>query len=77
MEQGAVKRANGRLKRRPKRLIANKGYSSKKIRLYLRQRNIRYVTLHFFHCQHNIRSTSASVANKYCWLRHWASLVSH
>lgn len=77
MEQGAVKRANGRLKRRPKRLIADKGYSSKNIRLYLRQRNIRYVTLHFFHCQHDVRSSCAATTNENCRLRQWASLVSH
>jgi transposase len=41
MEQGAVKRANGRLKRRPKRIIADKGYTGKRIRQYLRERHIR------------------------------------
>jgi transposase len=41
MEQGAVKRANGRLKRRPKRIIGDKGYTGQKIRGYLRQHGIR------------------------------------
>lgn len=41
MEQGVVKRANGQIRRRPKRIIADKGYTGKKIRQYLRQRAIR------------------------------------
>ena len=42
MEQGAVKRAGrGRPKLRPRRLIGDKGYSSRKIRQYLRQRGVR------------------------------------
>lgn len=42
MAQGAVKRAGrGRPKLRPKRLIGDKGYSSGKIRQYLRQYGIR------------------------------------
>jgi transposase len=42
MEQGAVKRpGRGRPKRRPRRLVGDKGYSSRKIRQYLRQRGIR------------------------------------
>ena len=42
MEQGAVKRAGrGRPKLRPKRLVGDKGYSSRKIRAYLRRRGIR------------------------------------
>lgn len=43
MEQGAIKRrGRGRPKRRPKRVVGDKGYRSKRIRAYLRQRNIRY-----------------------------------
>ncbi len=43
MEQGAVKRASrGRPRVRPKRVIGDKGYSSRKIRCYLRQRGIAY-----------------------------------
>lgn len=42
MEQGAVRRANGRIKRRPKRILADKAYTGKKIRSYLRQRGIRF-----------------------------------
>ncbi len=42
MEQGAVKRpSRGRPKLRPKRVVGDKGYSSRKIRAYLRRRGIR------------------------------------
>lgn len=42
MNQGAVKRASsGRPRIRPRRVVGDKGYSSSKIRLYLRQRGIR------------------------------------
>ncbi len=42
MEQGAVKRAGrGRPKLRPKRIVGDKGYSSRKIRADLRRRGIR------------------------------------
>ena len=43
MEQGAVKReGSGRPRIRPHRVSGDKGYSSRKIRLYLRRRGIRY-----------------------------------
>jgi transposase len=43
MEQGAVKRpGRGRPRLRPKRVVADKGYRSGKIRRYLRRRGIRY-----------------------------------
>ena len=43
LEQGAVKRpGRGRPKVRPKRVVGDKGYSSRKIRAYLRRRGIRY-----------------------------------
>ena len=43
MEQGAVKRAGrGRPRLRPKRVVGDKGYSSRKIRAYLRRRGIGY-----------------------------------
>ena len=42
MEQGAVKRSGpGRPRIRPHRVSGDKGYSSRKIRLYLRRRGIR------------------------------------
>ena len=42
MEQGAVTRpGRGRPRLRPKRLVGDKGYSSRKIRAYLRRRGIR------------------------------------
>jgi transposase len=41
MEQGAVKRVGrGRSKLRPKRVLGDKGYSSRKIRRYLKRRGI-------------------------------------
>ena len=43
MEQGAVKRSGrGRPRLRPKRVVADKGYSSPPFRRYLRRRGIRY-----------------------------------
>ena len=43
MEQGEVKRSGqGRPRIRPKRVSGDKGYSSRKIRRYLRRRGIRY-----------------------------------
>lgn len=43
MEQGAVPRlGGGRPRQRPKRVVGDKGYSSGKIRRYLRRRGIRY-----------------------------------
>lgn len=43
MEQGAVKRVGrGRPKLRPKRVLGDKAYSSRKIRRYLKQRGIGY-----------------------------------
>lgn len=43
MEQGAVKRSGrGRPKERPKRVLGDKGYSSRKIRRYLKRRGIGY-----------------------------------
>ena len=45
MEQGAVKRCGrGRPRLRPQRVVADKGYSSRKIRRYLRRRGIRYTS---------------------------------
>ena len=42
MEQGAVKRTGrGRPRRKPKRVVGDKGYSSKKIRAYARGKGIR------------------------------------
>jgi len=42
MEQGAVKRVGcGRAKQRPKRVVGDKGYSSRKNRRYCRRRGIR------------------------------------
>lgn len=40
MEQGVVKRRHGRPRVRPDRVVGDKGYSSKKIRRYLRRRGI-------------------------------------
>jgi transposase len=47
MSQGAVQRLNkGRPKQRPRRVVADKGYSSRKIRAYLRRRGIRHTIPH-------------------------------
>ena len=40
MEQGAVKRRRGRPRLRPDRVAGDKGYSSRRIRRYLRRRGI-------------------------------------
>lgn len=47
MEQGTIKRAGkGRPKLRPKRVVADKGYSSGKLRRYLRRKGIRLTVPH-------------------------------
>ena len=47
LEQGAVKRpGRGRPRQRPKRIVGDKGYSSRKIRAYLRRRGIRITIPH-------------------------------
>ena len=47
MEQGAVKRpGRGRPRLRPRRVVGDKGYSSRKIRQYLRRRGIRVTIPH-------------------------------
>lgn len=52
MEQGAVKRrGRGRPRQRPKRVVGDKGYSSRKIRAYLRRRGIR-ITIPHKHNEH-------------------------
>lgn len=43
LEQGSVKRTGpGQPKRRPQRIVGDKGYSSRKFRRFLRRRGIRY-----------------------------------
>lgn len=47
MAQGSVKRVtSGRPRLRPRRVVGDKGYSSRKIRLYLRRRGIRLTIPH-------------------------------
>jgi transposase len=47
MQQGAIKRpGRGQPKRRPRRLVADKGYSSRAIRTFLRQHGIRITIPH-------------------------------
>jgi len=46
MERGAVRRMSGRPRLRPRRLVADKGYTSRAFRNYLRQRGIRYTIPH-------------------------------
>ena len=62
MEQGAVKRpGRGRPRLRPKRVVADKGYSSGKIRRYLRRRGIRMTIPH----KQNERRTGPFDREKY------------
>jgi len=42
MSRGAIRQANGRVRLYPRRVVADKGYSSKKFREFLRRRHIRY-----------------------------------
>lgn len=42
MEQGHIRRRNGHVRLRPKRLVADKGYTSQAFREYLRNRGICY-----------------------------------
>ena len=47
LDSGAIKRdGRGRPKRRPKRMVGDKGYSSRKIRTLLRRRGIRVTIPH-------------------------------
>jgi len=46
METGSILRRNGHLRLHPKRLVADKGYTSSTFRSYLRQRNIRCTIPH-------------------------------
>ena len=46
LQAGAVRRQNGHLRTYPKRLVADKGYTSKAFRKYLHQRNIRCTIPH-------------------------------
>ena len=46
MGTGAVRRRKGHLRLYPKRLVADKGYTSRAFRKYLHQRNIRYTIPH-------------------------------
>lgn len=41
MEAGAIRSRSGHLRLRPKRLVADKGYTSQVFRRYLHQKNIR------------------------------------
>jgi transposase len=46
METGVIQRCNGHLRLYPKRLVADKGYTSSVFRKYLHQRNIRCTIPH-------------------------------
>ena len=41
METGAIRRSSGQMRLRPRRLVADKGYTSQDFRAYLHQKNIR------------------------------------
>ena len=42
METGAIRRSSGQARLRPKRLVADKGYTSRAFRNYLHRKHIRY-----------------------------------
>ena len=46
MNTGGIRRANGRLRRYPQRLVADKGYTSQPFREFLHHRHIRYTIPH-------------------------------
>ena len=46
MEQGSIRRTIGHPRLRPRRLVADKGYTSRAFRHYLRRRGIRYTIPH-------------------------------
>jgi transposase len=46
MEQGAVRQSRGRPRRYPKRVVADKGYTSQTFRNYLRKKHMRYTIPH-------------------------------
>lgn len=41
METGAIRRSSGQMRVRPKRLVADKGYTSQAFRTYLHQKHVR------------------------------------
>jgi transposase len=41
MEQGVIRRSSGRMRLRPSRLVADKGYTSQEFRTYLHKKSIR------------------------------------
>ncbi len=43
LQQGGIRRANGRLRTRPERVAGDKGYTGRRIRRYLRRRGIKAV----------------------------------
>jgi hypothetical protein len=56
MRQGAVKRAHGRPRLYPERIVGDKGYSSRKIRQFARRHGIRVteLTSHVAHRRHDL-----------------------
>ena len=46
METGPVRRSSGQVRLRPKRLVADKGYTSQAFRTYLHQKHIRCTIAH-------------------------------
>lgn len=42
METGAIRRSSGQMRLRPKRVVADKGYTSRAFRAYLHRKNIRF-----------------------------------
>lgn len=46
MKAGAIRRSSGQLRLRPRRLVADKGYTSQAFRAYLHHKNIRCTIAH-------------------------------
>jgi len=63
MEQGAIRRASGHLRLQPKRVVADKGYTSKPFRKYLHHKNIRYTIPHR-HNEHHKGSFDKQIYRK-------------
>ena len=52
MDQGAIRRPLGRPRLHPKRVVADKGYTSHAFRTYLRKKHMRYTIPHRKNEQH-------------------------
>ena len=60
MKRGAIRQANGRLRLYPQRVVADKGYTSKKFRRFLRSRGMRY-TIPYMRNEKHIRPIDKAI----------------